>query len=187
MLNLPNTITLSRIVLVIVFTAALSTDVTTSRLIALFAFVLAATTDWLDGFLARRLNQVTTFGKLIDPLADKILVASAFIFLTEEGICPFWVTALIICREFLVTGLRQIAQSKGVIMAADRSGKWKTGFQLAYCIACLLTMAFPSSACLLINGDFSNALHTGLLICAVLLTVWSGIHYCLSARSFLKE
>lgn len=187
MLNLPNTITLSRIVLVIVFTVALSIDLASSRLIALCSFILAAATDWLDGYLARRLNQVTTFGKLIDPLADKILVASAFIYLTEEGFCPFWVTALIICREFLVTGLRQIAQSKGVIMAADRSGKWKTGFQLAYCIDCLLVMAFPASACFLINGDFATAMRMGLLICAVLLTVWSGIHYCLSARFFIKE
>lgn len=102
MLNLPNAITLTRIALVVVFTAAVSVADRYSwgYLAALVTFILAACTDWLDGYLARRLNQVTTFGKLIDPLADKIAVSAAFIYLTGEGLCPAWITILIISREF---------------------------------------------------------------------------------------
>ena len=128
MLNLPNAITLTRIALVVVFTAAVSIadQYSWGYLAALVTFILAACTDWLDGYLARRLNQVTTFGKLIDPLADKIAVSAAFIYLTGVGLCPVWVTILIISREFLVTGLRQIAQDHGIIIPAGTSGKWKT-------------------------------------------------------------
>ena len=149
MLNLPNAITLTRIALVVVFTAAVSVADRYSwgYLAALVTFILAACTDWLDGYLARRLNQVTTFGKLIDPLADKIAVSAAFIYLTGEGLCPAWITILIISREFLVTGLRQIAQDHGVIIPAGTSGKWKTAFQLAFCIACLLALPLALAAC----------------------------------------
>ena len=104
----------------------------------LFLFVVAAVSDWLDGWLARKMGLVTPLGKLMDPLADKILVCAAFVFFTEKGLCPVWVTALIIGREFLVTGLRQIAIEAGQVLAADRLGKWKTGFQLAYLIAGLV-------------------------------------------------
>lgn len=143
MLNLPNAITLTRIALVVVFTAAVSVADRYSwgYLAALVTFILAACTDWLDGYLARRLNQVTTFGKLIDPLADKIAVSAAFIYLTGEGLCPAWITILIISREFLVTGLRQIAQDHGVIILRNVR-KWKTAFQLAFCIACLLALTW---------------------------------------------
>lgn len=211
MLNIPNTITLLRIALVVVFTGVLSlqhmpcsgmpitdgTDGPTStyccwsigKVIALYAFVLAAATDWLDGFLARRLNMVTTFGKLIDPLADKILVSAAFIYLTQAGYCPFWVTTLIICREFLVTGIRQIAQSHHVIMAADWSGKWKTAFQLAFCIACLVHISYGEVSSFpwdyLTSGASGAAIRHVLLWGATLLTVWSGVHYSLQSRRFL--
>jgi CDP-diacylglycerol--glycerol-3-phosphate 3-phosphatidyltransferase len=144
MLNLPNAITLTRIALVVVFTAAVSIADRYSwgYVAALVTFILAACTDWLDGYLARRLNQVTTFGKLIDPLADKIAVSAAFIYLTGVELCPVWATILIISREFLVTGLRQIAQDHGIIIPAGTSGKWKTAFQLAFCIACLLALTW---------------------------------------------
>lgn len=211
MLNLPNAITLLRIALVVVFTAVLSiqhkpcgdaamiggadgpagifTTMSLGKSIALYAFILAAATDWLDGFLARRLNMVTTFGKLIDPLADKILVSAAFIYLTQAGYCPFWITTLIICREFLVTGLRQIAQSHNVIMAADWSGKWKTAFQLAFCIACLIHISYGDISVFpwnyLTSGESGAAIRLILLWGATILTVWSGAHYCMQSRRFL--
>ena len=158
MLNLPNILTLCRIALVILFTAVLAVDgvpraeinsvtggwfspISTTACIALWAFVVAAITDFLDGYLARKYNLITDFGKLMDPLADKILVCAAFIYLTYAGMCPFWVTIIIIFREFLVTGLRQIAVSKGCVIAADWCGKWKTGAQLGFCIACLVPLA----------------------------------------------
>ena len=213
MFNIPNTITLLRIALVVVFTAVLSVqhvsfgdialiggaDGPTSIFfsltlwpgIALYAFILAAATDWLDGYLARKLDMVTTFGKLIDPLADKILVSAAFIYLTQAAYCPFWVTTLIICREFLVTGLRQIAQSHGVIMAADRSGKWKTAFQLAFCIACLIHITYGDVSTFpfnyLTSGEPGSVIRQILLWGAVVLTLWSGLHYCLQSRRFLID
>lgn len=193
MLNLPNAITLTRIALVVVFTAAVSVADRYSwgYLAALVTFILAACTDWLDGYLARRLNQVTTFGKLIDPLADKIAVSAAFIYLTGEGLCPAWITILIISREFLVTGLRQIAQDHGVIIPAGTSGKWKTAFQLAFCIACLLALTWthtpeylPSitdrlaALCLWHGSGASNLLYQVTLWGSVILTVYSGAVYC---------
>lgn len=136
--NLPNAITLSRLVLCAIFVIAMELDGTAASLVALLTFSVAAATDWLDGYLARKLGLVTPLGKLLDPLADKILVCAAFVFLSVEGIAPVWVTAVIIAREFLVTGLRQIAVEAGQVLAADRLGKWKTTFQLVFVIAALL-------------------------------------------------
>ncbi|WP_290504822.1 CDP-diacylglycerol--glycerol-3-phosphate 3-phosphatidyltransferase [Akkermansia sp.] len=202
MLNLPNAITLTRIALVVVFTAAVSIadQYSWGYLAALVTFILAACTDWLDGYLARRLNQVTTFGKLIDPLADKIAVSAAFIYLTGVGLCPVWVTILIISREFLVTGLRQIAQDHGVIIPAGTSGKWKTAFQLAFCIASLLALTWthtpeylPSflaqlaALCLWHGSGASNFLYQFTLWGSIILTVYSGAVYCVGARKFLQR
>lgn len=201
MLNLPNTITLTRIALVVVFTVmvSLADEYSWGYLAALITFILAACSDWLDGYLARRLNQVTTFGKLIDPLADKIAVSAAFIYLTAAGICPFWVTILIISREFLVTGLRQIAQDHGIIIPAGTSGKWKTTFQLAFCIGCLLALTWVhtpeyvpagidrlAAACHWRGEGFSNFLYIFTLWGSIILTLYSGIVYCIGARKFLK-
>ncbi len=143
-MNLPNSITLFRLVLTAVFCAAASAEGVTGYSIALGAFVLGAISDWLDGYLARKLNLVTSLGKLLDPLADKILVCSGFVYLSAKGLCPVWVTALIICREFLVTGIRQIAVEKGRVIAADGLGKWKTTFQLFFIITALVYLTFES-------------------------------------------
>jgi CDP-diacylglycerol--glycerol-3-phosphate 3-phosphatidyltransferase len=127
--NLPNAITLSRLFLTAAFIAFVQSEHTWCHLTALILFIIAAASDFLDGWLARKMNLITPLGKLLDPLADKILVCTAFVFLTAKGICPFWATALIIAREFLVTGLRQIAIEAGHVLAADRLGKWKTTLQ----------------------------------------------------------
>ncbi len=212
MLNLPNIITLTRLFLVLVFTLALVWDgvpviqgidpaegepfagwfvpVSAGACVALWAFVVGALSDFFDGYLARKYNLVTNFGKLIDPLADKILVCAAFIYLTYVGLCPFWVSILIVFREFLVTGLRQLAVERGYVMAADRSGKWKTGIQLAYCIACMVHLAYAGNLfeplrflSVGIGGEWLRAI---LLWLSVLLTLWSGLHYCWQARRFLR-
>ena len=143
-MNLPNTITLFRLVLTAIFCAAASAEGVVGYAIALAAFVLGAISDWLDGYLARRMDLVTSLGKLLDPLADKILVCSGFVYLSAEGLCPVWVTALIICREFLVTGIRQIAVEEGQVIAADNLGKWKTTFQLTFVITALVYLTFES-------------------------------------------
>ncbi len=146
--------------------------------IALTAFVLAAISDWADGYLARKLNLVTALGKLLDPLADKILVCAGFVFLTAKGFAPVWVTSLIIGREFLVTGIRQIAVEQGHVMAADNLGKWKTTFQLIFCITALTFLSFPGE-------NFLNTLSQpkGIYLLevsmwlATLLTAVSGFNY----------
>ena len=145
-MNLPNAITLSRLVLTAVFVAGTTFDSVLGHWIALVSFVIAAISDFVDGWLARKLGLVTPMGKLLDPLADKVLVCSAFVYLSTQGSvgCPAWVTVMILAREFLVTGLRQIALERGQVMAADRLGKWKTGLQLTFCITCLVGFAFQS-------------------------------------------
>lgn len=142
--NLPNAITLSRLVLTAIFVAGTAFETAVGHWIALVSFVIAAISDFLDGYLARKLGLVTPMGKLLDPLADKVLVCSAFVYLSavKEQLCPVWITVLIIAREFLVTGLRQIAIEAGQVIAADRLGKWKTGLQLTFCITCLVWFAF---------------------------------------------
>lgn len=139
--NLPNTITLCRLVLTAIFVGGTALESTLGHWIALVAFVIAAISDWFDGYFARKYGLVTPLGKLLDPLADKVLVCSAFVYLSARGLCPVWITVLILAREFLITGLRQIAVEAGQVLAADRLGKWKTGLQLTYCITCLVWFA----------------------------------------------
>ncbi len=143
-MNLPNAITVSRLILTAGFVIFVSFANTWGHVTALVLFIAAAISDFFDGWLARKLNLVTPLGKLLDPLADKILVCAAFVFLTAEGICPVWITALIIGREFLVTGLRQIAVEAGHVLAADNLGKWKTTFQLTYLISGLIWLTLET-------------------------------------------
>lgn len=191
-MNLPNTITLFRLILTAIFCVAASAEGVVGYAIALAAFVLGAISDWLDGYLARRMGLVTSLGKLLDPLADKILVCSGFVYLSAEGLCPVWVTALIICREFLVTGIRQIAVEEGQVIAADNLGKWKTTFQLTFIITALVYLTFESV-------DATNPLVTSLqylshkdhllfplsLWPAVVLTVVSGWSYFWKSKDII--
>lgn len=183
-MNLPNSITFARLVLTAIFVIAASWGGFSGYLVALVTFIMAAISDWLDGYLARKLNLVTSLGKLMDPLADKILVASAFVLFSSVGLCPPWITIVIIGREFLVTGLRQIAVEKGEVIAADRLGKWKTTFQLTYGITCLVwlmmgpienTGAFVSFFQTLSNPE--NPLSIISLWGAFALTLISGANY----------
>ncbi|HEX7260923.1 MAG TPA: CDP-diacylglycerol--glycerol-3-phosphate 3-phosphatidyltransferase [Luteolibacter sp.] len=195
-MNLPNAITFSRLVMTAAFVLAVSQRSLTGYGMGLALFVIAAASDWLDGWLARKMGLVTPLGKLMDPLADKILVSAAFVFFTERGLCPVWVTALIIGREFLVTGLRQIAIEAGQVLAADRLGKWKTTFQLAYLITGLLWLtaehAKKQVAALEWLGHQARPAWEGgilqpvFLWAAVALTVISGWNYVWSGRGLLK-
>jgi CDP-diacylglycerol--glycerol-3-phosphate 3-phosphatidyltransferase len=190
--NLPNAITLSRLVLTAVFVAGASFASTAGHWIALVSFVIAAISDFLDGYLARKMGLVTPMGKLLDPLADKVLVCSAFVYLSAQGLCPVWVTVLILAREFLVTGLRQIAVEAGHVMAADRLGKWKTGLQLTFCITCLVWFAFepiPSDNPLVRLFRWLSSpegwLQPASLWLALALTLLSGWNYLWSSRGLL--
>ena len=166
----------------------------TGHWIALVSFVIAAISDFVDGWLARKLGLVTPMGKLLDPLADKMLVGAAFVYLSASGDCPVWVTVLILAREFLVTGLRQIAMEAGQVMAADRLGKWKTGLQLTFCITCLVWFAFQPLGT---GNPFLRLIHylsrpDGWLQpvsmwLALGLTLLSGWNYLWSCRHLLKS
>lgn len=209
-MNLPNSITLMRLVMVIIFTVTLAcsanldpsaaerapaggwfSPLSASACIALWIFVAGAISDFFDGYLARKYGLVTNLGKLIDPLADKILVSAAFVYLTSVDMCPFWVTILIIFREFLVTGLRQLAALKGVALAADLTGKWKTGLQLGFCIACLFHLAYggnaPQPLRFLSIGEGGIWCRAFFMWGSVLLTVWSGLHYLIRGRHLLRH
>lgn len=191
-MNLPNRLTLGRLILTVFFVVFLSTSTHWGDVVALFLFIIASITDWLDGYLARRLGQITNFGKLMDPLADKILVASALICLIPSqdhsvGI-PAWAVIVIITREFLITGLRQLAAGQGVILPADSLGKHKTAWQLITIFFFLILLAGGD-----FFGDESHWLRfLGIKIgpvligITVLLTIYSGLAYLWKNRNLLR-
>ena len=118
-MNLPNQLTVARLILTFVFVALLSLeDLSWSKTAALCAFAIAAITDFLDGYFARKHNLVTNFGKLMDPLADKVLMCAGFVLLTRLELIPAWIVVVILSREFMVTGLRLLASAEGVVLAA---------------------------------------------------------------------
>lgn len=184
-MNLPNFLTLFRLVLAGLFVACLSLE-NTPKWIALALFLVASLTDYLDGVIARRWNLITNFGKLMDPLADKILTASAFICFIPFGLLPAWVVIVIISREFLITGLRLLASSKGIILPAEKLGKHKTAWQMITIIYFLglLTVeskiATPQAPLWIIVGDV-------LIAITVTLTVYSGVAYLWKNRALLTE
>lgn len=131
-MNLPNKLTILRVLLIPVFVVLLLADFWGKWLdyIALAIFIIASLTDMLDGMIARKYNLITNFGKFMDPLADKLLVCSAMICLLDLGRIPAWVVIVIIAREFIISGFRLVASDKGVVIAAGYIGKAKTVFQM---------------------------------------------------------
>ncbi|HEM3539314.1 TPA: CDP-diacylglycerol--glycerol-3-phosphate 3-phosphatidyltransferase, partial [Streptococcus suis] len=138
--NIPNALTIGRILVIPIFILLLTVwDSTISHVLAALIFTLASITDYLDGYLARKWQVVTNFGKFADPMADKILVMTAFIMLVELGFAPAWVVAIIICRELAVTGLRLLlVENGGTVLAAAMPGKIKTFSQMFAVIFLLL-------------------------------------------------
>jgi len=165
------------------------------RISALFVVAIAMITDIIDGQIARSRKMITTLGKLIDPLADKILVTAAFISFVELGLVPAWMVVVIISREFAVTGLRLIASSKGKIIAASNMGKHKTISQMVVIIIILvLLIAKESFVVLKFNADFINLfdywggifIYMSMLV-TIVLTMLSGYVYIRNNISLLKE
>jgi len=138
--NIPNLLSLSRILSVPVFIILMLEPSPVRALLAGIVFSLASATDWLDGYLARRWGQVTKIGKLLDPIADKILIMSALVILVEirSDIVHSWIAIVIIGREFAVTGLRSIAASEGIVIPAETVGKYKVGAQITAVLLLLL-------------------------------------------------
>ena len=168
-LNLPNTLTVLRILLVPVVVVALLDETPNGDAIAAGVFALAAFTDSLDGYIARQRNAVTTFGKLMDPIADKLLIAAALIALVSLDRLAAWIAMVIIAREFAVTGLRLVAAERGVVIQASWLGKAKTILQVAAIICLIAVNPAPLGVDLLVYA-------------AVAATVISGIDYFFGFR-----
>ena len=129
-MNWANRLTLGRLALTILFVAALSSSWRYGRTVALLLFLLAGLTDYFDGEIARRYGIITKFGKLMDPLVDKVMMAAAFICLVPLRAVPAWVATIVVARDFLITGLRLLASSEGQVLPAERLGKHKTSWQI---------------------------------------------------------
>jgi len=174
-LNLPNALTMLRILLVPVLVVALLNETDNGDLLAAFVFALASFTDAIDGYLARARNAITTFGKLMDPIADKLLIIAALVALVSLNRVAAWVAMVIIVRELTVTVTRMQANQQGVVIAASWWGKAKTIVQVA-AIFCLIAVGFPSPV-------WVDALVYG----AVVITIVSGVDYFFGLRRVLRE
>ncbi len=197
-MNLPNKLTVMRILLVPILVIISMIDfpvrlwnIPLEYILADIIFIIAAITDKIDGYLARKNNQVTTFGKFLDPIADKILVVSALIILVERGTIPAWIPIVIVFREFLVSGYRLIAsQSNGKVIAANKWGKLKTVTQM---LAIILTMIDVNSIgsiftkSLLGFNFVLNLLDTLLMAICVIATIFSGYEYLKDGKDILKD
>ncbi|MDP1821884.1 MAG: CDP-diacylglycerol--glycerol-3-phosphate 3-phosphatidyltransferase [Archangium sp.] len=141
--NLPNMLTVARIFMIPLFVWLLYDGDPWFSVMAASVFTIAAVTDVVDGFLARRWNMITVTGKLLDPMADKLIVAAALIMMVRLGRVPAWIVIVLLSREFIVNGLRQVAASEGLVIAAGQEGKWKTALQLAGIIALCIHYTHP--------------------------------------------
>ena len=138
-MNLPNKLTISRIALTFIFMFFLFCSGVYAKSLALATFMLASFTDYYDGYLARKTGQITNLGKILDPIADKVLTLAAFLVFVELGLIEAWMVVIIIMREFFVTGVRLVAVGKGIVLAAEQGGKHKTVFQI---VAIFLILVF---------------------------------------------
>lgn len=172
MINLPNSLTLLRIGLIVPFVILFYVGIpyATASWIAAGVFALASVTDFFDGKLARKNNQVTTLGKFLDPIADKLLVAAAFVVLTERGYVPAFITIIILSREFIISGLRSVAAADNIIISAGQLGKIKAFCQM---VAIIVLLADPNRVLSVAGISLGDV----LLWIATALTIWSGVDY----------
>jgi len=174
-MNIANQLTLFRIILTVPFMFFLSMgakdNLNNFKEIASIIFVVAAITDFFDGYLARKKNMVTDFGKIMDPLADKILVVSALLIFVELAYIPAWMVILILTRDSLVAGIRNVAASKGEVIAAGPLGKYKTATQMISIVLIIFLGNHPLTFL--------------LMLIPVVLTIWSGVDYCMKGKDYL--
>jgi len=181
-MNLPNRLTLLRVIMIPFFVVFMLADLSAyigdaGRYIAVGIFIVASLTDFLDGYLARRDNLVTNFGKFMDPLADKLLVCSALICLISTGNLQAWVVIIIIAREFIISGFRLIASDNGVVIAASYWGKFKTVSQMIMIILLIVDIQVAAV----------QYIATAFIYIAVILTVVSLIDYLIKNKGVLSE
>lgn len=175
-MNLPNKLTIGRVIAVPFFIACYMLEF---YYVAFILFILASFTDMLDGKIARKNNLVTNFGKIMDPLADKILVYSAFCLMVEDGTVPGWMLIVILAREFTIAGMRTVAASEGLVIAAAMSGKIKTVLQMIAVPLLLLTTALANTS---VYSVF-NVAAQAFLWASLVMTVYSGFEYVLKNKS----
>ncbi len=178
-MNLPNKLTILRVLMIPFFVVFLLLEPIggISRYVALALFIIASLTDTLDGYIARKYNLVTNFGKFMDPLADKLLVSAAMICMVETGQLPAWVVVVIISREFIISGFRLVASDNGVVIAASYWGKIKTVVQMLMIILLILN----------VRQSWYQMLCLVMIWLAVLLTIVSLVDYIRKNVSVLKE
>lgn len=193
-MNLANKLTLFRIILVPVFIVLMAVNkIPYGVTIGTIVFIIASITDKLDGYIARSRNQITNFGKFMDPLADKLLVISALVCLIDKGVVPSWAVIIIIARELAVSGLRTIAASEGIILAAGWWGKIKTVIQMVAIIGFLLKLDIAEISAFnsLVEGSafltgFFNYVPMIAFILAVIATIFSGLDYFYKNKNVLS-
>ncbi|MFA4991895.1 MAG: CDP-diacylglycerol--glycerol-3-phosphate 3-phosphatidyltransferase [Candidatus Omnitrophota bacterium] len=187
-MNLANKLTVSRIILAGVLIMFLFIKGAGAKFTALAVFTIACVTDYYDGFLARKTGSITDFGKLMDPIADKILVLGAFLAFVEMKIIPAWMVIIIITREFFITGIRVMALSQKKVLAADSGGKHKTVSQMVAVFSILIFLIIRDSGFTFNYLEYYEVgLHV-LMIVAVSMTLVSGVSYLLKNRDiFMGE
>jgi CDP-diacylglycerol---glycerol-3-phosphate 3-phosphatidyltransferase len=189
-MNWANRLTLSRLALTILFVAALNSSWQYARTTALILFLVAGLTDFIDGEIARRYGAVTNFGKLMDPLVDKIMMAAAFISLVPLKAIPAWAATTIVARDFLITGLRLMASAHGRVLPAENLGKQKTSWQI---VTVIFFLTLFSAAELRFTSETSiwwlrawNQAGPVLIWITVALTIYSGLGYAWKHREFIS-
>jgi CDP-diacylglycerol--glycerol-3-phosphate 3-phosphatidyltransferase len=192
-MNLPNKLTLSRLVLTVLFVVCFYLPIANPITLAILIFAAASITDYFDGSIARSRNLVTNFGKLFDPLADKILIAAAFIMLVAEGALPAWIAIIILSREFFVTGIRQIAMSQNVVLAAEKLGKHKMLWQIITVLYFMLEAASREPLCGFLKPIFKPDtgghpyVESFIVYFTTFLTLISGLSYFWKNRHLFKD
>lgn len=178
-MNLPNKLTTARIILAIPFIYFLenASGNNVFRYIAFVLFCVASATDWFDGYLARKHNLVTDFGKLMDPLADKILVISAMVIFVYLQWIPSWMSIVVIAREFLISGIRTLAAAQGEVIPAGNLGKYKTTTQM---IVIIIMLFFGKTEI----SFYGFSIYEYMMMIPVILTVWSGWDYSVKAKHY---
>ncbi len=190
-MNLPNKITLTRIILTFAFMIFLFSKGVFCKVAALGIFIIAALTDYLDGFLAKRYNTISDFGKIMDPVADKILVLAAFLAFVEMKLIPAWMVVIIIMREFVITSIRVVALKYNKVLPAGAGGKQKTVSQMLSILVILIFIVIKESGVRTFgfwNPSFEywyRQLIFILMLITVTLTIVSGVSYLIGSRKYL--
>ena len=172
-MNTANKLTMLRVIMIPAFMLVLYLGFPGANYVALVIFAIASATDYLDGYIARHYNQVTDFGKFMDPLADKCLVTAAMLWFVEVGLMPAWALLIVIVREFAISGLRMNAATTGRVIAAGWSGKVKT----ASTMVCIVLMFLPI-------GALINSICVGII---VVTTIYSGVEYFMKNKDCLSD